>query len=318
MAIDFHPDYPSTTEGERLAAKMDGLPIVRTQHHHAHIAACMAECGVPLGASPVLGVALDGLCVGNDGSIWGGEFLATTYAGFQRLAHFAPVPMLGGDAATREPWRNAYANIARTFGWETAAAEFAHLPFMEFMRDKQLPVLATMMQRGLNAPEASSAGRLFDAVAAAIGICCERASYEGQAAIELEALAAPSMESVEATFHPFDIESAANGSSQILGFAAMWRAVLTDLANGAPPALIAARFHKGLAAAAVAQLAAPGRSGTAYCGCADRRCISESAFAGGRGLYARRRRLARVGAAIHPSGRWRAGARPSGHRRRTT
>ncbi|MEJ2118630.1 MAG: carbamoyltransferase HypF, partial [Alphaproteobacteria bacterium] len=140
-------------------------------------------------------------------------------------------------------------------GWETAAAEFAHLPFMEFMRDKQLPVLATMMQRGLNAPEASSAGRLFDAVAAAIGICCERASYEGQAAIELEALAAPSMESVEATFYPFDIKCAANDPSQILGFDAMWGAVLADLANGAPPALIAARFHKGLAAA-VAQLAA--------------------------------------------------------------
>lgn len=256
VAVDLHPDYPSTTEGERLANEAGGLPVIRTQHHHAHIAACMAECGVSPDTNAVLGVALDGLGLGDDGTIWGGEFLAATYADYRRLAHFAPVPMLGGDAATREPWRNAYAHIARALGWEAAADEFSRVPFIEFMRGKQLGILDTMMRQGLNAPEASSAGRLFDAVAAVIGISRERVSYEGQAAIELEALAttAMAMDSADATPYSFSEESAPKGSPLILGFAQMWRAVLADIAEGAAPALIAARFHKGLAAA-VAQLA---------------------------------------------------------------
>jgi hydrogenase maturation protein HypF len=162
--------------------------------------------------------------------------------------------MLGGDAATREPWRGAYAHIARALGWEATAAEFAHLPFFEFMRGKQLSVLDAMLRQGLNAPEASSAGRLFDAVAAVIGICRERVSYEGQAAIELEALATTAMDSANSTPYPFSEESAPKGSPLILGFAPMWRAVLVDIGEGAAPALIAARFHKGLVAA-VAQLA---------------------------------------------------------------
>jgi hydrogenase maturation protein HypF len=256
VAVDLHHDYPSTTAGERLADEAGGLPVIRVQHHHAHITACMAECGVPLGAPSVLGVALDGLGLGDDGTIWGGEFLAATYTGYRRLAHFASVPMLGGDAATREPWRGAYAHIARTIGWEAAAAEFPRLPFIEFMRGKQLGVLAAMMRQNLNAPEASSAGRLFDAVAASIGIYRERVSYEGQAAIELEALAASAMDNADATPYPFSTGtvSAPEGSPPILGFAPLWCAILADLAKAVAPALIAARFHKGLAAA-VAQLA---------------------------------------------------------------
>jgi hydrogenase maturation protein HypF len=254
VAVDLHSDYPSTTEGERLANETGGLPVIRIQHHHAHVAACMAECGVPLSAPPVLGVALDGIGLGDDGTIWGAEFLAVTYTGYRRLAHFAPVPMLGGDAATREPWRNAYAHITRALGWEAAASEFHHLPFIEFMRGKQLAILDVMMRRGLNAPEASSAGRLFDAVAAAIGICRERVSYEGQAAIELEALAAPAMDSADATPYPFCVKAPSECSPLMLSFATMWRAILADIMRGTETALIAARFHKGLAAA-VANLA---------------------------------------------------------------
>lgn len=250
VAVDMHPDYPSTLHGEALAAA-DGVPLVRVQHHHAHVAACMAEHGVPLAGGAVLGVVLDGLGLGDDGTIWGGEFLRADYRGYRRLAHFASVPMLGGDAAAREPWRNAYAHIVRALGWETVTAEFPQAPLVEALRGKPLTVLDAMMRRGLNAPEASSAGRLFDAVAAAVGVCPERVSYEGQAAIELEALAAAAMDDAAATPYPFATQDA----PRVLTFAPMWRALLGDLAGGVPSAVIAARFHKGLAAA-VAGLAA--------------------------------------------------------------
>lgn len=237
IAVDLHPDYPSSRWGEVLS-EAEGVPLQRIQHHHAHVAACLAEARHARDAGPVLGVVLDGLGLGDDGTLWGGEFLFADYTGYQRLAHFTPVPMLGGDVATREPWRNAYAHIAQAMGWETAEAQFFDLPLVKFLRTKPLGVLNTMMERGLNAPLASSAGRLFDAVAAAVGICTERVSYEGQAAIELEALAESAM--VDARPYTFD-----NNNAQ-LAFVSLWLELLTDLANAVSPAVIAARFHKGL------------------------------------------------------------------------
>lgn len=245
VAVDLHPDYPSTRWGETLA-EAENMPLTRVQHHHAHVAACLAEYGHAVDAGPVLGIVLDGLGYGDDGTIWGGEFLRADYTGYRRLAHFASVPMLGGDMATREPWRNAYAHIVRAIGWAEARAAWPHLPMMEFMATKPLSVLDAMTTRRLNAPEASSAGRLFDAVAATVGICRERANYEGQAAIELEALASEAMDDPRARPYAFDL---LEGTPMQLSFAPLWRALLGDIAESLPVPIIAARFHMGLAEA---------------------------------------------------------------------
>lgn len=180
LAADLHPAYLS---GRHLAARAarDGLPLVRVQHHHAHIAAVLAEHGCH---ARVLGVALDGTGWGDDGTVWGGEFLAADLAGYERLAHFAPMPLPGGDRAAEEPWRLALWMLYRRDGAGFAAQ------FPQFAA--QLPtgweLLMQATAAGLSAPLTSSAGRLFDAAAALLGVAY-RSAYEGQAPIELERLA---------------------------------------------------------------------------------------------------------------------------------
>ncbi|AKT54903.1 carbamoyltransferase HypF [Selenomonas sp. oral taxon 478] len=180
LAVDLHPAYLS---GRHLAARAarDGLPLVRVQHHHAHIAAVLAEHGCH---ARVLGVALDGTGWGDDGTAWGGEFLAADLAGYERLAHFAPMPLPGGDRAAEEPWRLALCVLYRRDGAGFAAQ------FPQFAA--QLPtgweLLMQATAAGLSAPLTSSAGRLFDAAAALLGVAY-RSAYEGQAPIELERLA---------------------------------------------------------------------------------------------------------------------------------
>ena len=180
LAADLHPAYLS---GRHLAARAarDGLPLVRVQHHHAHIAAVLAEHGCH---ARVLGVALDGTGWGDDGTAWGGEFLAADLAGYERLAHFAPVPLPGGDRAAEEPWRLALWVLYRRDGLGFAA-RYPHFA-------AQLPtgweLLMQATAAGLSAPLTSSAGRLFDAAAALLGVAYRNA-YEGQAPIELERLA---------------------------------------------------------------------------------------------------------------------------------
>ena len=180
LAADLHPAYLS---GRHLAARAerDGLPLVRVQHHHAHIAAVLAEHGCH---ARVLGAALDGTGWGDDGTAWGGEFLAADLAGYERLAHFAPVPLPGGDRAAEEPWRLALWVLYRRGGAGFAAQ------FPQFAA--QLPtgweLLMQATAAGLSAPLTSSAGRLFDAAAALLGVAYRNA-YEGQAPIELERLA---------------------------------------------------------------------------------------------------------------------------------
>lgn len=180
LAADLHPAYLS---GRHLAARaaQDGLPLVRVQHHHAHIAAVLAEHGCH---ARVLGAALDGTGWGDDGTVWGGEFLAADLAGYERLAHFAPVPLPGGDRAAEEPWRLALWVLYRRDGAGFAAQ------FPQFAA--QLPTGWELLMQatavGLSAPLTSSAGRLFDAAAALLGVAYRNA-YEGQAPIELERLA---------------------------------------------------------------------------------------------------------------------------------
>jgi hydrogenase maturation protein HypF len=239
VAVDMHPDYLSARLG-REQAQTEEVPLAEVQHHHAHIAACMAEHGVPLVSPPVLGIALDGLGYGADGTLWGGEFLEATYAGFARLACFRPVAMPGGSQAVREPWRNAFAHL-HALGWERVRSEFENIDIVRFLAGQHVDVLQAMVEKNLNSPPASSCGRLFDAVAAVLGICRERASYEGQAAIELESLAMSA--SGDCGAYPFCIEATGEGLHR-LGWDGMWPALLNDIRLGADAAQIAARFHR--------------------------------------------------------------------------
>jgi len=242
IAVDRHPDYLSTQLGRAMAA--DGeLELVEVQHHHAHIAGCMAEHRLPLDTGKVLGIALDGLGLGPDGNIWGGEFLVADYHGFERVAYFRPVPMLGGAKAMREPWRNTFAHLSHGMEWDRVREQYGDLEIIRYLKGKPLATLRTMALKGLNSPLASSAGRLFDAVAAAVGLCRESAGYEGQAAVELEALAAPCFGQQSDFAYGFEQQEAR------LSWAPLWLALLQDLGKGVAPDVIAARFHHGMASA---------------------------------------------------------------------
>jgi hydrogenase maturation protein HypF len=246
VAIDRHPDYLSSKHGGKIAAQ-DALPVIAVQHHHAHLAACLAENGVPFDTEPVLGIVLDGLGWGDDGTIWGGEFLRGNYRGFQRLACLKPVAMPGGAQAIREPWRNAYAHIAAALGWPNFTARYGHTAFAGYLAGKPVAVLDRMIARGVNAPMSSSCGRLFDAVAAAAGLCRDRALYEGQAAMMLEAAADSEAADDDLAAYKFAIAEAPSADLLHLDSAPMWPVLLDERAAGTPVPLIAARFHAGLA-----------------------------------------------------------------------
>ncbi len=241
IAVDAHPGYFASRLGREMAAA-EGLEVVEVQHHHAHVAATMAAAGLPPDAPPVLGVVLDGLGWGADGTIWGGEFLRADFSGFTRLAHFAPVPMPGGDAASREPWRNLLAHLHHAFGAEETARLIAEGggPGLSRLSEKPCKSVLQMIDKGLNAPPASSAGRLFDAVAAALGLCFDRQSHEGQAAMRLQALAERAPDGGGG--YPVSLGEA-------LDWKPLWQAIIADLRRGTRREVIAARFHHGLAAA---------------------------------------------------------------------
>ncbi|HTV24554.1 MAG TPA: carbamoyltransferase HypF [Polyangiaceae bacterium] len=252
IVIDGHPEYLSSKLGRDWAQRA-GLVLGSVQHHHAHIAACLGENGRPLEAGRVLGVALDGLGFGDDGELWGGEFLLADYRGYERLATFKPVALLGGAQAMREPWRNTYAHLMAEMGWAAFALNYDGLELFRFLASQPLPALAATLAQRAYAPLASSCGRLFDAVAAAVGVCRERASYEGQAAIELEALVdrdALENEDDELAY-PFAVPRLGGKGLPYIEPLAMWQAVLGDLILHTPPGVVAARFHKGLAKAVV-------------------------------------------------------------------
>jgi hydrogenase maturation protein HypF len=235
VACDLHDGYRST-----MAALGMGLPVVRVQHHHAHLAACMGENLWPLDNGKVAGIILDGLGLGSDGTLWGGEVLLGDYKGFIRLAHLRPAPLVGGDAASRQPWRNAVMRLDQAGLPELADRLFAGQP-----RD----ILRWAARHGVNAPLSSSVGRLFDAVAACLGLNPAAQSYEGEAALRLEALAGPPGEG-----YPF---------GPALDPARMFAALAQDLVRGIPTAIISARFHDGLAAAFAAPARAAVESGGA-------------------------------------------------------
>ena len=241
IACDLHPDYLATRYAIRRAQEAE-LPLLRIQHHHAHIAACMADNGLD-GGHPVIGVALDGTGYGDDGAIWGGEILIADYRGYKRFAHLEYLPLPGGDAATRKP-----ARIALAYLWAAGIPWEDDLPPARALCGDDRTLLRSMLAHDINCPRTSSMGRLFDAVAALAGLRAE-INYEGQAAIEFEALAAPSVEAeyplgfVPATSGQ---RSAGSGKSSL---APLFRAVIADLRSGTPLPVISAKFHNGLARA---------------------------------------------------------------------
>ena len=256
IAVDMHPDYQATKFGRALAQRQS-IALVPVQHHHAHAAACMAENDWPLDAGPVLGVTLDGLGFGADASLWGGEFLRADYLQCTRVGTFKPVALPGGEQAMREPWRNTYAHLVASIGWAAFAKEHANLELFAYLHAKPRRALDSMMAAGVNSPPASSCGRLFDAVAAAVGVCRSIAYYEGQAAIEFEALVDERTlrEEGDDFGYPFIITDGGPAELPMIEPLPMWRALLHDLEHATPVPVIAARFHNGLAIAIVSMIA---------------------------------------------------------------
>lgn len=230
IAHDLHPDYHATRYALRRAAEQ-GIPAVAAQHHHAHIAAVLAEHG-HAGDQPVIGVSFDGTGYGTDETIWGGEFLLANYADFKRAAYLKPVALPGGDAATRKP-----ARVALSYLLASSVPLDPALPALMALNAVEQRVAVAQIERGVNAPFTSSMGRLFDAVSALIGIC-ETVNYEGQAAIELQAAVDPA----ESGSYHFDTEGARIDSAPVI------RAIVADWRAGVPTGVIAARFHNGIAA----------------------------------------------------------------------
>ena len=256
IAIDAHPQSLAGAGARAMLAAAGGTSspaLVEVQHHHAHIAACMAENGLPPDTPAVLGIALDGMGYGHDGRLWGGEFLRADYRGFTRLACLQPVALPGGDAAMREPWRNTYAQLVAAMGWPAFADRHAALELHARLLAKPLRVIDAMLASHTNCPPASSAARLFDAVAAACGICFDRIGHEGQAAMELEAcLDATTLEHEhDDQAYVFTVDSGDDVHLPCLRPAPMWPALLDDLRQGVSPGVVSARFHKGLAIAIV-------------------------------------------------------------------
>lgn len=229
VAHDLHPEYLVT----KWARALEGVRLVGVQHHHAHLASCLAD---NLRSDRVVGLALDGTGYGEDGNLWGCEVLVGDLAGYERYAHLAYLPLPGGGAAIREPWRMGAVYLNAAFG--EAAAEL-DIPFVHRAAAKWKPILK-MASTGLNSPLTSSAGRLFDAASALVGLA-DRVRYEGQAAIELEQIADP------ATGRSYPCSLA---GGQIHG-AELIAALAEDLAAGVPTSEIAGAFHNGLAAVLV-------------------------------------------------------------------
>jgi hydrogenase maturation protein HypF len=235
IAHDLHPDYLSTGHAARLA-ELTGAELAGVQHHHAHIASCLADNGE---TGPVIGVAFDGTGYGPDGTIWGGEFLIADLAGYRRAAHLEPVPMPGGAAAIRQPWRMAASYLAAAYAGGAGPPGLA----VRARNERAWGTIAAMAERGINAPLTSSAGRLFDAVAALLGVR-DAITYEGQAAIELEQLADPAEPGCYRAF----VGRAAGGDPLRIAGADLVRAAAGDLSAGVGTPVIAARFHNGVAA----------------------------------------------------------------------
>ncbi len=232
IACDMHPDYLSS----RYAAEQQGIRKVEVQHHHAHIVSCMAEHRLE---GAVIGLSFDGTGYGSDGAIWGGEVLIADAGQFQRAAHMAYVSMPGGAAAIKEPWRMAVGYLHDAFGDSLRDLE---IPMLGHIASAKLKIIVEMIQKGVNCPQTSSLGRLFDGVAAIVGIR-NQVNFEGQAAMELEMLAADDTASI----YDFERLTGTGDCIQILP-APIIRGIVEDIQSGVAIAQISIKFHKTLIA----------------------------------------------------------------------
>lgn len=242
IACDLHPEYLSTKYAREL--EEGGLPVVGVQHHHAHVASCLADNERPPN-EVVIGVVLDGTGYGTDGAVWGGEFFEGSVAeGFERRGHLEYLPLPGGTAAIRQPWRMAVAQLVALYGEEETLP--LPLPVVRRVGEREVRLITRLVERGLNTPQTSSAGRLFDAVAALVGVPgSERTTYEGQAAIELELAADGPAEDG----YPFELR--AEGDGWVVGTRGVIRAVVEDLLAGRSGGEVSARFHRTMAGVVV-------------------------------------------------------------------
>lgn len=230
ISFDMHPDYLSTVH----AKEQQGIQKVEVQHHHAHIVSCMAEHKLD---GEVIGLSFDGTGYGTDGTIWGGEVLVAEAKQFKRVAHLAYVPMPGSSAAIKEPWRMAISYLQDAFGENFRDLD---LPVLTRLEPPTRKIIGEMILKGVNSPQTSSLGRLFDGVAAIIGVR-QHVNFEGQAAMELEMLAADHADSI------YDFEWVSGDPVEILP-APIIRGVVRDIQNGLSVAEISAKFHKTIVA----------------------------------------------------------------------
>jgi len=239
LAHDLHPDYLCVPGGGGIPIpeheRDPGLELVGVQHHHAHIASVMAECGID---GPVIGIALDGTGYGTDGNIWGGEFLIVDFDEFTRVGHFQYVPIPGGDAAARQAWRSAAAYLYAAFGAEHGR-NIAHELIPDIPEDTMAAVF-TMLERNINCPLSAGCGRLFDAMAALTGIKTV-SSYEGQAPSEFESV----MTSAELGPYPYSIDD--SGTPFIVSFVPMVQEVVRNIRSKEDVSEISARVHATVA-----------------------------------------------------------------------
>lgn len=231
IAYDLHPNYFTTEYAQR--SRLD-IPRIGVQHHHAHIASCMADNGLP--ERRLIGLSFDGTGYGTDGAIWGGEFLLASYTDFERFAHLEYLPLPGGDAATRAPWRIA-AGYAHTLG-----INVEDLPFLQNIDKQALRILRQQIDKKLNSPLTSSMGRLFDAVASFIGIRNE-ITYEAQAAIEMEVLSKPFISVAKP--YPYVMEETSGG--KMIRLKELLSAIVQDVRASESVGMIGARFHQTMA-----------------------------------------------------------------------
>jgi hydrogenase maturation protein HypF len=225
IACDLHPDYFTSRLAE---SKTRSAGLVRVQHHHAHIASCMAEHGLD---EPVLGVAMDGTGYGSDGNTWGAEFFYCDLAGFTRDTHFEHVPLPGGDRGVEEPWRMAVSYLFKTFGEDFTGIE---LPFLKEIDPEKVDIIVKMIRTKINCPLVSSAGRLFDAVSAILGLCLY-STFSAEAPMRLESIIEPGI----LEYYPFSFSEIVNFDFTIAG-------ILGDLKQQVSPGIISAKFHNTL------------------------------------------------------------------------
>jgi len=235
-ACDLQPDYSTTRIAEEWS-RSNGVPLVRVQHHHAHLASCLAENG-EVGAA--IGLCLDGTGYGTDGTLWGGELLVGDMVNFERAGHLLAVPMPGGESAVRFPWRMALAWLRRVFGEHIFDLP---LPLLSQLRkepgDKAVELLVNPHLPGNHAPLTSGLGRLFDAVAAIL-FFGTRSQYEGQAAAQLEWMMSNRHE------NPYPVEIEETGDGLALSPIPLFRQLCDDIAHEVQPAIISRRFHEGI------------------------------------------------------------------------